>query len=353
MWVLEQQPGPVNWAPNNPAPLHGMVRLWTWEALAHGAELVSYFRWRQAPFAQEQMHAGLHRPDGAAAPVLAEVKQVADEIAELKPQLGGRARVALIFSYEAQWMLRIQPQGAAIDPLRHSFGWYSALRGLALDVDVLAPGADLAGYSIIIVPALPFLGPEFVDQLAGTGARILIGCRSGSKTSDMQIPTDLPPGPLQKVLPLKVTAVESLPDFHSEPIEFEQGAITGWLEHVETSCEVRARLPAGRGIWFRNGRFDYLAGNPDAKLMAHVLGALATESGLSAVELPAGLRISRRGALGLAVNYAPEALRLPDQLAREGTLVLGERLMQPTSVAIWRNDVQTGIAGASIVAGRT
>jgi beta-galactosidase len=347
MWVLEQQPGPVNWAPNNPAPLDGMVRLWSWEALAHGAELVSYFRWRQAPFAQEQMHAGLHRPDGAAAPALAEVRQVADEIAALKPQLNGRARVALIFSYEAQWMLRIQPQGAAFDPLRNSFGWYSALRGLALDVDVLAPGADLTGYALIIVPALPFLDSEFVDQLAETGARVLIGCRSGSKTVDMQIPSELPPGPLQKVLPLKVTAVESLPDFHCEPLECEHGAITGWLEHVEADCEILARLQSGRGIWFRTGRFDYLAGCPDPKLMVHVLGALAQESALGAIELPAGLRISRRGAMGLAVNYAPEAVHLPEQLAPEGSLVLGERLMQPASVAIWHADLQTGIAEAS------
>jgi beta-galactosidase GanA len=28
--------GPVNWAGNNPSPAKGMVRLWTWEAFAHG-----------------------------------------------------------------------------------------------------------------------------------------------------------------------------------------------------------------------------------------------------------------------------------------------------------------------------
>ncbi len=61
-WVMEQQLGPVNWARWNPAPARGMVRLWTLEAHAHGAEVVSYFRWRQAPFAQEQMHAGLNLP---------------------------------------------------------------------------------------------------------------------------------------------------------------------------------------------------------------------------------------------------------------------------------------------------
>ncbi len=61
-WIMEQQPGPVNWAPWNPAPLPGMVRLWSWEAFAHGAEAVCWFRWRQFPQAQEQQHAGLLRP---------------------------------------------------------------------------------------------------------------------------------------------------------------------------------------------------------------------------------------------------------------------------------------------------
>ncbi len=54
-----------------------MARLWAWEAFAHGAEVVSYFRWRQAPFAQEQMHAGLLRPDSEPAPAYGEAMQVA------------------------------------------------------------------------------------------------------------------------------------------------------------------------------------------------------------------------------------------------------------------------------------
>jgi beta-galactosidase len=89
-WIMEQQPGPVNWAPYNPAPLPGMVRLWTWEAFAHGAEAVCYFRWRQAPFAQEQMHSGLLRPDSAPAPGLAEAAQVAAELRGL-PDAGQHA----------------------------------------------------------------------------------------------------------------------------------------------------------------------------------------------------------------------------------------------------------------------
>ncbi len=60
---MEQQPGPVNWAPWNPVPKRGMVRLWTWEALAHGADVVSYFRWRQAVSGRNSSTPGSTFPD--------------------------------------------------------------------------------------------------------------------------------------------------------------------------------------------------------------------------------------------------------------------------------------------------
>jgi beta-galactosidase len=114
-WVMEQQPGPVNWAPYNPAPLPGMVRLWTWEAFAHGAEAVCYFRWRQAPFAQEQLHAGLLRPDSVIAPGYVEAEQVAQELVDAPDVSITQAPVALIFDYDAAWEWEVQPQGQGMD----------------------------------------------------------------------------------------------------------------------------------------------------------------------------------------------------------------------------------------------
>ena len=80
---MEQQPGPVNWANNNPRPAPGMIRFWTLEAFAHGADCVCYFRWRQAPFAQEQMHAGLLRPDNSKTEAWPEAEQAMAEVAAL------------------------------------------------------------------------------------------------------------------------------------------------------------------------------------------------------------------------------------------------------------------------------
>ena len=108
-WIMEPQPGLVNWASWTADPLSGMARLWAWEAFAHGAEAVCYFRWRQAPFAQKQMHSGLLRPDSAPAEDHAEVGQVARELTEM-PDVGTAvADAALIFDYAWAWDIRHAP----------------------------------------------------------------------------------------------------------------------------------------------------------------------------------------------------------------------------------------------------
>ena len=66
-WVMEQQCGPVNWARFNTLVRPGTVRLWTWHALAEGADAVVYFRWRAVRFAFEQHHSGLLHHDATPA----------------------------------------------------------------------------------------------------------------------------------------------------------------------------------------------------------------------------------------------------------------------------------------------
>ncbi len=336
-WVMEQQPGPVNWAGFNPAPLPGMVRAWTWEAIAHGAEVVSYFRWRQAPFAQEQMHAGLNLPDFTEDAGGAEARAVAGEIAALGSiPSRERARVALVVSYEADWMTQIQPQGRGYRWLRRAFETYSALRSLGLDVDMVEPGADLTGYALVVAPGQMHASEAFVDALERTSAVVLLGPRSGSKTADLQIPSDLPPNGLHRLIPLRVTRVESFSPAIQPPVMLEgrRYAACHWREHVRTALEPLAEFEDGGGAWYGEGRVHYLTTWPDAVFLTRILTQLATQAGLEPTLLPEGVRLSRRGDLAFAVNYSPEPRTAP---AREGAdFLLGERALPPAGVAIWR-----------------
>lgn len=334
--VMEQQPGPVNWAQHNAAPLPGMVRLWTWEALAHGAEFVSYFRWRQLPRAQEQMHAGLRLVDDSPAPGAAEVAEVAAELAAVSLPPRSRAAVALVVDYTALAMLQIQPHGADAEPLAHSFAVFSALRGLGLEVDMVPVDAPLAGYRLVAVPCWPALSARWVEQASASGAQILVGARSGSRTEALALPARLPPGPLQAVLPLAVVAVDALRDDSLLDVTRDGrrvGQATGWLEQLRTELAPLAAAADGRGVWYSAGPWHYLATRPDGQLLTEVLTELAANAGLRTQRLAAGLRYQQRGNWQFAFNYGPGAAQLDVPAA---TCQFGTPQLAPGELAAWR-----------------
>ena len=304
--VMEQQPGPVNWARFNPAPLPGMVALWTLEACAHGAEFTSYFRWRQAPFAQEQMHAGLLRPDGEDAPAAQEVRDAADLILKIGPQEVAKAPVALVFSYEAAWVCDIQPQGQSFRYLELAFEWYSALRKLGLDIDIVAPDADLSNYEAVFVPTLPIMPFGFVEGLGALDCPVLIGPRSGSKTEQFSIPETLAPGELQSLLPLAVTRVESLRD--GESASGDKWSISRWREDIESELSPELALKDGSGVVYVNDNIRYCAAWPDCSLLDLLVARIAEAAGLAPIDLPEGLRLRRTATHVFAFNYSAKPI---------------------------------------------
>lgn len=316
--IMEQQPGPVNWAAYNPAPLSGMVRLWTLEAMAHGAELVSYFRWRQAPFAQEQMHAGLLRPDSTEAAGAAEVRQVAAEIAALPEQATKNSPVALVFDYSSAWVTEIMPHGRGFSALRAAFEYYGALRRAGLNVDIVGPEADLSTHALVVVPCLPISDQALAKRLAAVRGQVVIGARSGSLTPDFAIPPELPPGPLQALIPLKVARVET---FHGDPC--------GWSEEIESE---KARLVDEQV--FRHGSVRYIAFYPAAAQLDEIIRLAAIDAGLLVMPLPEGVRVRRKGSLVFAFNYSSEARTLPAGLIAE--YLIGDAALPSGGVAVGR-----------------
>ena len=303
-WVMEQQPGPVNWAPWNPAPLPGMVRLWAWEAFAHGAEAVLPFRWRQARFAQELHHAGLLRPDSVEAPAFAEVARVARELAGAPDVTATQAPVAIVFDYVSQWAWEAQPQGRGFDHLGLAFHLYRALRSLGLDVDLLPPdAASLDGYALTLIPSLLALGEPLRGAVAGAEGLVLAGPRTDHQTPEMA--RRIPLGPDLPGLAVTATLVETLPPDAPRPLE-GGGTVGLWVEHVETTAEVVERTTGGLPMLVRDGRRLYLAGWPDAGAARRILGALAREAGLDLADMPDGVRRRRTGAETFVFNHAAE-----------------------------------------------
>ncbi|MBX7496977.1 beta-galactosidase [Qipengyuania sp. 6B39] len=291
--VLEQQPGPVNWARHNPAPLPGMVRLWTLEAYAHGAEMLSYFRWRQFPKAQEQMHAGLLRPDATPAPALAEARQAADDLAALGAAGPPVKQAALVFDYAAEWMTQIQPQGEGKSALWAAFHCYSALRRLGLNVDIVHPDAPLDGYALAVVPCQPIVSDTLITNLEAFEGEVVIGPRSGSRDSDFGIPANLAPGKLEALIGGRVVLSESWRP--GLAIEGDGWKGTGWFDHLEGEAQPDMTGSDDRVACWKHGRTRYAACWPEGSFIKRVIERAAADAGLPHTPLPDGIRQRRCG----------------------------------------------------------
>ncbi|GAA0776206.1 beta-galactosidase [Roseibium denhamense] len=312
-WVMEQQPGPVNWAPYNPAPTKGMMRLWAWEAYAHGAEAVCYFRWRQAPFAQEQMHAGMLRPDNADAPALQEAKQVAEELRSAPDVSSPQAPVALIFDYDADFAWAAQPHGAGLSYFQLVFDVYKALRKLGLSIDILRPETrDFTGYKIVAAPGLIHMPEDLKRALSGCSAQVLLGPRTGARDKNMVIPVPLPPD--IPGLDVTVTRVESLrPDM---PLALKKsgtaaGCFRGYREELEGAADIVLELENGEPAAFSNGHMTYVGGWCDEEGWLHLLRDLCKSARVQTFEVSGGVRCRDTDGTRIWTNYGSDPADTP------------------------------------------
>ncbi|MEL6818835.1 MAG: beta-galactosidase [Pseudomonadota bacterium] len=337
-WVMEQQPGPVNWAPFNPAPEKGALRLWAFEAFAAGAELVSYFRWRQPHFAQEQMHEALLLPNGEKNEGWHVCQQIAAQLETLDAVVEPRrADIALVFDYESAWAWTVQPQGADFAHLETVMRFYRKLRQAGANVDIVPPtAAGVKDRKLVVIPALFSASDDLVAQLADSDVIVVLGPRTGSKTPDFQIHGDLPPGAFKRLIDITVRRVESRPPF--APVECENTALLeGWREFLETGPDVDVLVKSidGYPAHVTNGRVHYIAGRPGPRMADQIVRRAMRDAGIEPLDLPPDVRIRDNGSVRYVFNYGPEAVYV-SEIVGPGEVLMGDAALPPRGVMALR-----------------
>lgn len=242
-WVMEQQPGPVNWRPVNIPVPPGQVRLWSHQAIAHGAEGLVYFRWRACRFGQEQYHSGLLQHDGRPDRGYAEARQVGAELSRLPRLSRPPAPVALLFDYEDLWALQLDPHHEDFDYWRLAEALYRRLWAAHVPLDVLPRNADLSGYQVVIAPA-----PHLIDERQAArwrtfveeGGRLLLTFRAFVKEPGNTWTEQALPAGLHDLLGLGVAEVLSIPADDDRQAYPHHGA--GRLVHAALG-EAKAAYP--------------------------------------------------------------------------------------------------------------
>ncbi|MFK8078517.1 MAG: beta-galactosidase [Granulosicoccus sp.] len=352
-WVMEQQPGPVNWAPYNPSPLPGMVRLWGWEAFAHGAEVMSYFRWRQAPFAQEQTHTAMLLPNAQEDVAAGEVAQLSSELQHL-PQLNTSAnvqsRVAIVFSYPGIAIQNTQKLGGCdFNPVSFCQQLHSAVRQWGLNVDIVSAQASLEDYQLILVANCATDDVALANRLASLhalgNATVVLFPGSGCRNPDHAFPSELPPGFFRQLIDVTVIRTETLPADEIMTASSEDGALSRqaglWREHIQSPVPCTMHFDDGWGFHYQHNKAHYINAIPLQDDLVQLVGEWLHESGLDGKNLGPHLRTQRNGLVRIAVNYGAETIDLDTalgprfQLHKDTELLVGDRQLQQAQVAVW------------------
>lgn len=337
-WVMETQPGNVNWHAINNALDKGEIREMAWEGIGHGAEAIGYWQWRSALGGQEQYHGTLVGPDGKPMPIYPEVAQLGAEFAKAGDVLRGTspvAQVAILHSYDSRWAIDWQKHTKDYDQFANFRSYYKPLHELVDTIDVVNPTAPLDGYKLVVAPNLNLLPVPVAKSLLAfvqAGGHLVLGPRSGMKDEYNALLPARQPGPLAPALGAHVEQYYALDTPVPVSGEFGRGEAKVWAEllkpdaadtkTIETYGKSNGWLDGQAAVVTRNygkGTISYVgAWLPDDE-MAALAKWMVDSSGVKSAftNVPMGVEVCRRagksGDVFIVINHTkePQKIALP------------------------------------------
>jgi beta-galactosidase len=346
-WMLmEQTPSQQNWQAYNSLKRPGVMRLWSYQAMAHGADAIMYFQWRRSRGACEKFHGAVVEHAGRTdARVFQEVAALGRELESLgKQTIGARvkAHAAVLFDWEIWWAQEYQ-NGPSVDLkyVNQARSFFAALHAQGIPTDIVSPEADLSGYDLVIAPVLYMVKPGIAEKLEAFvrgGGTFLTTYFSGIADETDLIFEGGYPGPLREMLGIWAEEIDILSPQESNSIVFKHafGTLDGehrcehicdliHLEGAEALAAYGQDFYAGRPALtvnrFGKGRAYYLAAQVPAETLAPLVGQLAAEAGIAPPlghRAPSGVEVMPRVTPGgdtqiyvLNHNAAPVSVSLP------------------------------------------
>lgn len=322
-WVMESHSGPAGWTDIGLTPRPGEIRLWAYQAVAHGADGIVFFRWRSCRFGAEQYWHGVLDHDGKPRRRYAEVKQMGQEIKRIGEGIVNTdkpAEVAMMLSYDARFALQIQPNNKAFSYPTLLRQYYRAFHHENISVHIVPPLADVTAYKILIVPALYVMDDALCLQLqtyVEDGGTLIVTARSGVKDENNIIPEAPLPTYLAGLCGIEVEDYDSLLPDMRVPVAFNDGTVALaqiWCDIItpisaQTVATYQGEFYAGKPAITRNrhgqGQVYYVGALGDDTLIDAVVRHIIAETELTAsITSPPQVEIVRRGDVLFMLNHS-------------------------------------------------
>lgn len=311
-WLLmEHSTSAVNWQGHNRTRTTAESHRHSLAHLAHGADGLLFFQWRQSRAGAEKYHSSMVPHAGTDSDVWRGTVRLGSLLRDIDEVRGSRvaSRAAVVYDFDSTWAARLDSHPSdSVHPRRQAVRFHHALARHGVTADVVRASDDLSGYDLIVLPEVYLTSDEAAANVAAAaerGATVLVTYFSGIVDEHDHVRLGGYPGAFRDLLGVRTQEWWALQP--EETVTLSDGS-TGsvWSENVAAAEDTEVlrtfaggdldgvpaltRRAAGAGsAW-------YLATRLDDEALLGLAGELVAASGVAPVvgDLPESVEVTRR-----------------------------------------------------------
>ncbi|MDX8044567.1 beta-galactosidase [Gracilibacillus sp. S3-1-1] len=301
--LMEQTPSQQNWQPYNALKRPGVMRQWSYQAVAHGADTVMFFQLRRSRGATEKYHGAVIEHVGHEhTRVFRESAQLGKELIQLEDKIIDsriNARVAIVFDWENRWAIGLSSgPSVALDYVKEVHKYYNAFYERNIPVDMIGVDEDVTPYDIVIAPVLYMVKQghaERLKQFVQGGGTFVTTFFSGVVDENDLVTLGGYPGELRELVGIWAEEIDALEPTSTNEIVMQEkvGSLSGNytcnllfdLIHAE-SAEVIATygsdfykgMPVLTRNKYGNGQAYYIASSPEQAFVQDFIDTICADN---------------------------------------------------------------------------
>ena len=299
--LMEQTPSVSNWLADNGLKRPGVMRLQSYQAVAHGADTVMFFQMRRSPAACEKFHGALIDHSGRDdTRVFKECAHLGKELRELGSETLGtvtNAKAALIFDWDTWWAV----EGSAGPTTRLRYvdeilNYYRAFFELNIPIDIIGSEDDLKKYEIVVAPLFYMVKPgvdQKLTEFAKDGGTLLFTYFSGYVNENDYITVGGYPGNLRELTGIWVEEIDALSKQESNSFLYKGEKYPAELlcdiihtEGAEILSEYQEDFYKNTPVVTKNlygrGKVYYIGTRSNKAFYSHIIEDICLEKGIPA-----------------------------------------------------------------------
>jgi len=311
-WITEQHSDPEGETlPMSPAAKPGQLAGYAFQAIAHGADNILFYRWRSAVSGPDMFRRGLIDHSGVPGRRFYEFSEFCKTVSKISVLDTTElvSDVAILYDYNNEWALRIQPQTDGFNYIDQLKKFHAAFAGYGANIDIVSPDSDLSVYKAVIAPAMYIYkktSAENIYRYVINGGTLVLTSRSGEKDANNNCIADSLPTVYKDLIGAEVTEYDPIGNKEQTIVDFagNKFACSQWCDVLRlTTAKAYAEYnesyykcsPAVTMNRYCSGVAYYVGTVGNADFYESLVGNIMRQTGIPRLKgLPYGVEVTTR-----------------------------------------------------------